>query len=134
MKKKKKKNKLAAVVIFSIYISIILASQVNAVDETKKIVLLFISHLIPLNHFIKIIWTWVYGYLFCYKNVQFKSPWDTSKNGLKCIQCNYSPYFGTHFLWDWNENWPFPIPWPLVSFPDLLAFSKFAFIIKYMQI
>ena len=43
-------------------------------------------------------------------------------------------FFGIAFLWDWNENWPFPIPWPLVSFPDLLAFSKFAFIIKYMQI
>ena len=24
------------------------------------------------------------------------------------------------FLWDWNENWPFPVLWPLLSFPNLL--------------
>ena len=27
------------------------------------------------------------------------------------------------FLWDWNENWPFPVLWPLLRFPDLLALS-----------
>ena len=73
------------------------------------------------NHFIKIMWTWVHEYLFCNKNVQCKCPWDTSKNGLKYIQCNFLPYFSTHFLWDWNENWPFPILWWSLSFPDLLA-------------
>ena len=30
--------------------------------------------------------------------------------------------FGTAFLWDWNENWPFPVLWPLLSFPNLLAY------------
>ena len=25
-------------------------------------------------------------------------------------------------LWDWNENWPFPFLWPLLSFPNLLAY------------
>ena len=30
--------------------------------------------------------------------------------------------FGTAFLWDWNENWRFPVLWPLLSFPDLLAY------------
>ena len=25
-------------------------------------------------------------------------------------------------LWDWNENWPFPVLWPLLSFPYLLAY------------
>ena len=29
---------------------------------------------------------------------------------------------GIAFLWDWNENWPFPVLWPLLSFPDLLAY------------
>ena len=24
--------------------------------------------------------------------------------------------------WDWNENWCFPVLWPLLSFPDLLAY------------
>ena len=30
-------------------------------------------------------------------------------------------FFGIDFLWDWNENWPFWIPWPFLSFPNLLA-------------
>ena len=30
--------------------------------------------------------------------------------------------FGIAFLWDWNENWPFPVLWPLLSFPNLLAY------------
>ena len=31
-------------------------------------------------------------------------------------------FFGIAFLWVWNENWPFPVLWPLLSFPDLLAY------------
>ena len=31
-------------------------------------------------------------------------------------------FFGIAFLWDWNENWPFPVLWPLMSFPNLLAY------------
>ena len=27
-------------------------------------------------------------------------------------------FFSIAFLWDWNENWPFPVLWPLLSFPD----------------
>ena len=27
-----------------------------------------------------------------------------------------------NILWDWNENWLFLVLWPLLSFPDLLAF------------
>ena len=27
--------------------------------------------------------------------------------------------FGIAFLCDWNENWPFPVLWPLLSFPNL---------------
>ena len=30
--------------------------------------------------------------------------------------------FGITFIWDWNEHWPFPVFWPLLSFPDLLAY------------
>jgi len=25
-------------------------------------------------------------------------------------------FFGIAFPWDWNENWPFPVLWPLLSF------------------
>ena len=31
-------------------------------------------------------------------------------------------FFGIAFLWDWNENWPSPVLWPLLSFPNLLAY------------
>ena len=31
-------------------------------------------------------------------------------------------FFGIAHLWDWNKNWPFPVLWPLVSFPNLLAY------------
>ena len=31
-------------------------------------------------------------------------------------------FFGIDFLWDWNENWPFPVLWPLLSFPNFLAY------------
>ena len=31
-------------------------------------------------------------------------------------------FFGIAFVWDWNENWPFPVLWPLLSFPNLLAY------------
>ena len=29
-------------------------------------------------------------------------------------------FFGIAFLRDWNGNWPFPVLWPLLSFPNLL--------------
>ena len=28
-------------------------------------------------------------------------------------------FFGTVLFWDWNENRPFPVLWPLLSFPSL---------------
>jgi len=31
-------------------------------------------------------------------------------------------FFGIAFLWDWNEDWPFPVLWPLLSFLNLLAY------------
>ena len=31
-------------------------------------------------------------------------------------------FSGIAFLWYWNENWPFPVLWPLLSFPNLLAY------------
>ena len=40
-------------------------------------------------------------------------------------ECNFAvvwTFFDIAFLWDWNENWPFPVLWPLLSFPNLLAY------------
>ena len=28
-------------------------------------------------------------------------------------------------LWDWYENWPFPVLWPLLNFPNLLIYSVY---------
>ena len=40
-------------------------------------------------------------------------------------ECNFAviwAFFGIAFLWDWNENRPFPVLWPLLSFPNVLAY------------
>ena len=45
----------------------------------------------------------------------FDSMWD---------ECNCEgvwAFFGIAFFGDWNENWPFPVLWPLLSFLNLLA-------------
>ena len=47
----------------------------------------------------------------------FASMWD---------ECNCAvvwTFFGIAFLWDWNENWPFPVLWPT-------EFSRFAGILS----
>ena len=31
-------------------------------------------------------------------------------------------FFSIVFLWDWSENWPFPVLWPQLGFPNLLAY------------
>ena len=40
----------------------------------------------------------------------------------KCSCMVVWTFFGIAFLWDWNENWPFPVLWPLLSFPNFLAY------------
>ena len=49
----------------------------------------------------------------------FASMWDEYKCAIVWA------FSGIALLWDWNENWPFPVAfflWPLLSFPDLLAY------------
>ena len=46
----------------------------------------------------------------------FTSVWD------ECNRAVVWSFFGIAFLWNWNGNWPFPVPWPLLSFPNLLAY------------
>ena len=41
----------------------------------------------------------------------FTSVWDN----CNCVVV--WAFFGIAFLWDWKENWPFPVLWPLLSFP-----------------
>ena len=47
-----------------------------------------------------------------WKILNITSLWD---------ECNYTEvwtFVGIAFLWDWNESWPFPVLWPLLSFPN----------------
>ena len=46
----------------------------------------------------------------------FTSMWD------ECNCVVIWAFFGIAFLMDWNENWPFLVLWPLLSFPNLLAY------------
>ena len=47
----------------------------------------------------------------------FTSMWN------ECIFAIIWAFFGIVFLWNWNENWPFPALWPLL-------YSKFAGILS----
>ena len=40
----------------------------------------------------------------------FASMWD------ECNCVVVWSFFGIAFLWDWKENWPYPVLWPLLSF------------------
>ena len=46
----------------------------------------------------------------------FDSVWDEC-NCVVVWTC-----FGIAFLWNWNENWPFPVLWPFLSFLKILAY------------
>ena len=80
---------------------------------------LAIWYLVPLP-FLKPAWTsgssrFVYCWSLAWRilSITFTSMWD---------ECNWA-FFGIAFLWYWNENWPFfPVLWPLLSFPNLLAY------------
>ena len=73
--------------------------------------------------FLKPAWTsGSYQFVYCWSltwrilSITFASVWD---------DCNCAvvwTFFGIAFLWDWNENWPFPVLWSLLSFPNLLRY------------
>ena len=46
----------------------------------------------------------------------FASMWD------ECNCVVVQAFFGIVLLWDWNENWPFPVLWPLLTFLNLVAY------------
>ena len=84
--------------------------------------MLAIWSLVPLP-FLKPAWTsgssW---FTYCWKpdleNFEhyFTSVWD------ECNCVVVWTFFGIAFLWYWNENWCFPILWPLLSFPNVMAY------------
>ena len=46
----------------------------------------------------------------------FASMWD----GCNCAVV--WTVFRIAFIWNWNENWHFPVLWPLLRFPNLLTY------------
>ena len=69
----------------------------------------------------------------CLENFKhyFASMWN------ECSCAVVWTFLGIAFLWDWNENWPFPILWPLLSFPNynvnaIFSLSQGVPIISYM--
>ena len=82
------------------------------------------------------------GYLFTGSSAFSKSSWDICNFSvhilLKPRLKDFEHYlatvwheyncavvwisFGIAFLGEWNENWHFPVLWPLLSFPNLLAY------------
>ena len=46
----------------------------------------------------------------------FASMWD------ECYCAVVWTFFGIALLCNWSEIWPFPVLWPLLSFPNLLAY------------
>ena len=88
----------------------------NSLDFLMIQQVLAIWSLVPLP-FLKPAWTsgssW---FMYCWSlNFEhyFTSVWD---------ECNCVAFLGIAFPLDWNENWPFPVLWPLLSFPNLLTY------------
>ena len=83
--------------------------------------------LVPLP-FLKPVWTpesslFTYCWSLAWKILSITSLvcWD------ECNCVVVSAFFNIAFLWDWNENWPFPVLWPLLRFPNLLAYWVYHF-------
>ena len=64
--------------------------------------------------------SWKFMFMYCWTLAwrifehYFASMWDEYNCAVVWT------FFVIALLWDWNENWPFPILWPLLNFPNLL--------------
>ena len=81
--------------------------------------MLAIWSLVPLP-FLKPVWTsgssrFTYCWSLAWRILSITSMWDEYNCAVVWA------FFGIAFLWDCNENWPFPVLWPLLSFSNLLA-------------
>ena len=65
-------------------------------------------------------WAAVYGVTQSRARVKWLS--NSTACEMSAVSAVGGPFFGIALLWDWNENWPFMVLWPLLSFPNLLAY------------
>ena len=88
--------------------------------DPTDVVVNFISCSSAFSKSILNIWKFLVHVLLkpCLENFEhyFASVWD------ECSCVVVWAFFGIAFLWGWNENWPFPVLWPLLSFPSLLSY------------
>ena len=70
---------------------------------------------------LKNIWKFLVHVLLKTSLEDFEHDLSSMWNECKCAVV--WTFFGSAFLWDLNENWPFPVLWSLLSYlPDLLAY------------
>ena len=81
-----------------------------------------------------VVWTFLEKELATHSSIHaWKIPWTEEPSRLQSMgsqrvgrdwatHTHFWTFFGIAFLWDWNENWPFPVLWPLLSIPNLLAY------------
>ena len=58
----------------------------------------------------------------------WRIPFPILKESIPCPgECNCVvdwAFFGIAFLWDWNENWPFPVLWPLLQSAEYITLCR----------
>ena len=64
------------------------------------------------------IWKFLVHVLLKHSLKDFEHNLTNMQNKYNCIIV--WTFFGNVLLWDWNENWPFPVLWSLLSFPICL--------------
>ena len=67
-------------------------------------------------------WAAVYGVAQSWTRLKRVSSSSSSSMWNECSCTVVWIFFGISLLWDWNENWPFPVLWLLLSFPNLQAY------------
>ena len=66
------------------------------------------------------IWKFLVHVLFKPSLKNFKHYFASMWNEWNCVVV--WAFFDIALLWDWNENWHFPVLWSLLSFPNLLVY------------
>ena len=79
--------------------------------------MLAIWSLVPLP-FLNLAWTSGSSQFTCCWSLA----WRILRITLLACEVSVCTFFGITLPWYWNENWPFPVLWPLLSFPNLLKY------------
>ena len=65
---------------------------------------------------------WKFLIFITLKNSMQDFKYNLANMGDECNCLMVSAFFSTTLLGNWDENWPFPILWPLLDHPDLLIY------------